>query len=545
MSESKGGDLRVIIADPLLPDGIETLRAAPGLAVEDHTETDRETLAGALEGAAALIVRSRTKVTADLLESADRLRVVGRAGVGVDNIDIPAATRRGIAVLNAPAANTQSTAELAFALLLAAARRITEADASIRAGEWRRKELRGIQLSGKTLGVIGLGRIGAEVVWRARAFGMRVVAHDPFVSAERASDLGVELASLDELLPACHAITVHVPLSEENRGFIGRKELAAMRRGSILVNAARGGLVDEAALAEALGSGHLGAAGLDVFETEPLPADSPLRDAPQLVFSPHLGASTYEAQRQVSRQIAISVRDALVDGDYSAALNAPFEAEDRDGAGPIMDLGYRLGRLLDGLEDAPPSRIDVRYGGPRDGVLGPLAASVAVGFLERRVDPPLNVVNALSIAAERGLEIVRVRTQAVGDYTNYVELSAATGRGRGRGTGRGRSGMVVGGALMGSRMEPRIVRVGTFRIETEPRGTCLLIRNQDRPGVIGAVGTVLGEANANIAEYHLARRKGGGQSFGVVRIDEELPAETLRLLEDLDGIEEVRQVNFD
>lgn len=541
MSESTDGDLRVIIADPLLPDGIETLRAAPGLAVEDHTESDREALRGALEGAAALIVRSRTKVTPDLIESADRLRVVGRAGVGVDNIDIPAATRRGIAVLNAPAANTQSTAELAFALLLAAARRITEADASIRAGEWRRKELRGIQLSGKTLGVIGLGRIGAEVVWRARAFGMRVVAHDPFVSADRASDLGVELASLDELLPACHAITVHVPLSEENRGFIGRRELAAMRPGSILVNAARGGLVDEAALAESLSSGHLGAAGLDVFETEPLPADSPLRDAPQLVFSPHLGASTYEAQRQVSRQIAISVRDALVDGDYSAALNAPFEAEDRDGAGPIMDLGYRLGRLLDGLEDAPPSRIDVRYGGPRDGVLGPLAASVAVGFLERRVDPPLNVVNALSIAAERGLEIVRVRTQAVGDYTNYVELSAASGRGRSRRAG----GMVVGGALMGSRMEPRIVRVGTFRIETEPRGTCLLIRNQDRPGVIGAVGTVLGEASANIAEYHLARRKGGGQSFGVVRIDEELPAETLRLLEDLDGIEEVRQVNFD
>ena len=536
MSESKGGDLRVIIADPLLPDGIETLRSAPGLVVEDHTESDRDALAGALEGASALIVRSRTKVTADLLESADRLRVVGRAGVGVDNIDVPAATRRGVAVLNAPAANTQSTAELAFALLLAAARRITEADASIRAGEWRRKELRGIQLSGKTLGVIGLGRIGAEVVWRARAFGMRVVAHDPYVSDERASDLGVELASLDELLPACHAITVHVPLSEENRGFIGRRELAAMRPGSILVNAARGGLVDEAALAEALGSGHLGAAGLDVFETEPLPADSPLRDAPQLVFSPHLGASTYEAQRQVSRQIAISVRNALVDGDFSAALNAPFEAEDRDGAGPIMDLGYRLARLLDGLEDAPPSRIEVRYGGTRDGVLGPLAASVAVGFLERRVDPPLNVVNALSIAAERGLEIVRVRTQASGDYTNYVGLSVDSARGK---------GMAVGGALMGSRMEPRVVHVGTFRIETEPRGTCLLIRNRDQPGVIGAVGTILGEAQANIAEYHLARRRGGGRSFGVVRIDEELPPEVLQALNDLDGVDEVRQVNFD
>ncbi|WP_423927470.1 phosphoglycerate dehydrogenase [Candidatus Palauibacter sp.] len=536
MSETAGVIQRLIVADPLLPEGLETLRATPGIVVEDLSEGDREGLLRALPGASALIVRSRTKVDADLIRAGDALRVVGRAGVGVDNIDIPEATRRGIAVLNAPAANTQSTAELAFALLLAAARRLPEADASIRDGEWRRKELRGIQLSGKTLGVIGLGRIGAEVAWRARAFGMRVIAHDPFVIAERASDLGVELADLGTLLPACHALTLHVPLSAENRGFIGRKEIAAMRRGAILINAARGGLVDEAALAEALVSGHLGAAGLDVFETEPLPADSPLRQAPQLVFSPHLGASTFEAQRQVSRQIAVSVRDALLKGDFSAALNAPFEAEDRDGAGPIMYLGRCLGRLLAGLDDAPPRRIEVRYGGPRDGVLGPLAASVAVGFLERRVDPPLNVVNALSIASERGLEITRLRTQAEGDYTNYVELSAAFGRNKRE---------VVGGALMGTAMDPRIVRVGTFRVDTVPVGICLFIRNRDQPGVIGAVGTLLGEANANIAEYHLARRRGGRRSFGVVRIDGELPPEVLRALNDLDGVDEVQQIQFD
>ncbi|WP_419163169.1 phosphoglycerate dehydrogenase [Candidatus Palauibacter sp.] len=536
MSGSTEGAQRLIIADPLLPDGLETLRAAPALVVEDLSEADRPTLLAALPGASALIVRSRTKVDAELLRTGDSLRVVGRAGVGVDNIDIPAATRRGIAVLNAPAANTQSTAELAFALLLAAARRLPEADASMRNGEWKRTELRGIQLSGKTLGVIGLGRIGAEVAWRARAFDMRVVGHDPFVNAERASDLGVELVDLATLLPASDAITLHVPLSAENRGFIGRKKIKAMRPGAILINAARGGLVDEAALAEGLTSGHLGAAGLDVFETEPLPADSPLRQAPRLVFTPHLGASTFEAQRQVSRQIAVSVRDALLEDDYSLALNAPFEAEDRDGAGPIMDLGRCLGRLLAGLADAAPRRIEVRYGGPRDGVLGPLAASVVVGFLERRVAPPLNVVNALSIAAERGLEITRVRTQAEGDYTNYVELRVASGR-----TGH----EVVGGALMGSRMEPRIVRVGTFRVDTEPSGTCLLIRNHDQPGVIGAVGTVLGAANANIAEYHLARRRGGRRSLGVVRIDGELPPEVLRGLNDLDAVEEVRQVNFD
>ena len=530
------GTTRLLIADPLLPDGLATLRAAPGLVVEDLSEGDREALLGALPGASGLIVRSRTKVDEELIGAGDSLRVIGRAGVGVDNIDIPAATRRGIAVLNAPAANTYSTAEMAFGLLLAAARRLPEADSSIRAGEWRRKELRGTQLSGKTLGVIGLGRIGAEVARRGRAFGMRVVAHDPFVNDERADDLGVELVDLDTMFGACHAISLHVPLSDENRGIIGRNEIAAMRPGVILVNAARGGLIDETALADGLATGQLGAAGLDVYETEPLPVDSPLRGAPHLVFTPHLGASTFEAQRQVSRQIAVAVRNALLEDDYSSALNAPFEAEDREGSGPIMILGRCLGRLLAGLGDAPPRRIEVRYGGPRDGVLGPLAASVAVGFLEHHVDPPLNVVNALSIAAGRGLEIARVRTQAVGDYTNYVELAATSGPAGAR---------IVGGALMGSQMEPRIVRVGTFSVDTVPRGTCLLIRNRDQPGVIGAVGTILGEANANIAEYHLARRRGGGRSLGVVRIDGEVPPEVLNGLRDLEAIDEVRQVIFD
>ena len=536
MSDPAGSPLRLLIADPLLPDGIATLRAAAGLVVEDLSEGDRDALLNALPGASALIVRSRTTVDAELMQAGESLRVIGRAGVGVDNIDIPSATRRGIAVLNAPAANTYSTAEMAFGLLLAAARRLTEADSSIRAGEWKRKELRGTQLSGKTIGVIGLGRIGAEVALRARAFGMRVVAHDPFVNLERAGDLGVELVDLETLLRMCDAITLHVPLTDENRGLIGRQEIAAMRPGVILVNAARGGLVDEAALAEGLASGQLGAAGLDVYETEPLPADSPLRGAPHLVFSPHLGASTFEAQRQVSRQIAVAVRDALLEDDYSGALNAPFEAEDRDGAGAIMKLGRCLGRLLAGLDDAPPRRIEVGYGGPRDGVLGPLAASVAVGFLEAHVDPPLNVVNALSIAAERGLEIARVRTQAVGDYTNYVELCATSAPGDER---------IVGGALMGIRMEPRIVRVGVFRVDTVPRGTCLLIRNRDQPGVIGAVGTVLGAANANIAEYHLARRRGGGRSLGVVRIDGQLPPDILRDLTELDAVDEVQQIVFD
>lgn len=532
---SSRGPKRLIVADPLLSDGLDVLREATGLAVEDHTEDDRGQLAHALHGAAGLIVRSRTKVDAELIQASDSLEVIGRAGAGVDNIDMAEATRRGIAVLNAPGANTFSTAELAFGLLIAAARRIGEADASVRAGEWRRKELRGSQLHGKTLGVIGAGRIGAEVARRARAFGMRVVAHDPYVTAERANELGIELLSLEELLPLANALTLHVPLSDENRGLIGREQIAALPKGAIVVNAARGGLVDEVALAEALTSGHLLAAGLDVYESEPLPEDSPLRPAPNLVFTPHIGASTIEAQREVSRQIAVAVRDALLLDDYQAALNAPYEAGDRDRTGPVMELGRRLGAVLAALEDGPHGRLEVRYAGSVDGVLRPLAAAAVEGFLRTRVAQPINVVNALSVATERGLEVARVRTGALADYTNYVELEASAGS----------ETVTVGGALLGDRQHPRIVKIGTFHVDTVPEGTLLLIRNRDVPGVIGEVGSKLGQAGVNIAEYHQSRRKAGGKALGVVTVDGEVPLNVLEDLRALPAVEEVRQVQFD
>jgi D-3-phosphoglycerate dehydrogenase len=314
-------ELRVIVADPLLPEGFDILREASGITVEDHTQDGPDELVRALVGAAGLIVRSRTKVDADLIRAGSSLQVIGRAGVGVDNIDIDEATRHGIVVLNAPAANTYSTVELAFALLLGSVRRIPEADASIRAGEWKRKELRGTQLAGKTMGIVGVGRVGGEMVRRAQSFGMRVLAHDPYVTEERRNELALDMKPLEELLRAAQIVTIHVPLADENRGLIGRSEIALMPAGSILINAARGGLVDEEALAEALVSGHLSAAGIDVFETEPLPDGSPLRKAPNLVMTPHIGAATVEAQREVSRQIAVSIRDALLLNDYQTALN--------------------------------------------------------------------------------------------------------------------------------------------------------------------------------------------------------------------------------
>lgn len=534
--DGAAGPKRLILADPLLAEGLDVLRSTTALAVEDHTNDDRAALAGALRGASGLIVRSRTKVDAELIDASDALEVIGRAGAGVDNIDMEAATRRGIAVLNAPAANTFSTAELAFALLLAVARRVPEADRSVRAGEWNRKGLRGTQLYGKRLAVLGAGRIGAEVIRRGRAFGMRVLAHDPYVTAERANDLGVELVGFEELLAAAEVLTIHVPLTEKNRGLIGAEELARMPAGALLVNAARGGLVDEAAVAEALGSGRLAGAGFDVYEREPLPPDSPLRRAPNLVLTPHIGASTAEAQREVSRQIAVAVRDALLSSDYQAALNAPYESGERGRVAPVMDLGRRLGTLLAQLDDGRRRRIEVRYGGTVAGVLRPLAAAALEGFLSPRVEPPINVVNALSIAAERGIEVARVRTGQVGDYTNHVELCASAADGG--------DAVTVGGALLGDGQHARIVRIGPFHVDTVPRGTVLLIRNRDVPGVIGEVGTKLGRAGVNIAEYHQARTEAGGDALGVVTVDGEVPRGVLEDLRSLAAVESVRQVIF-
>jgi D-3-phosphoglycerate dehydrogenase len=527
---------RLVLADPVVPEGLAVLEAEPGLRVEDHSESSRDELRAALHGAAGLIVRSRTRVDAELLEAADSLEVIGRAGVGVDNIDLEAATRRGIAVLNAPGGNTISTAELAFGLMLAAARRIAEGDRTVREGLWERKRLRGAQLQGKTLGVIGAGRIGTEVIRRGRAFGMEILVFDPYLTAERANDQGLDRVELDELLERADVVTLHVPLNDTTRGMIGTAELARMKDDAILVNAARGGLVDEGAVVEALSSGKLGAAALDVYAEEPLPAESPLRDAPNLVMTPHLGASTEEAQREVSREIARAILNALVSDDFGAALNAPHvSVADRGRMGPVLDLGTRLGRLLAALTDGCCQRLDVGYAGPLDSILRPLAAAALEGFLSSTVDISLNLVNALAIAGERGVDVGRVRIGEMADYTNYVELRALEGADE----------TIVGGALLGEGHHPRIVRIGGFHVDTVPEGVLLLVRNRDVPGVIGEVGTMLGAAGINIGEYHLGRKAAEGRALGVITVDDELPSEVIADLRALPAVEEVLQVAFD
>ena len=432
---------------------------------------------------------------------------MGRAGVGVDNIDMEVATRRGVAVLNAPGGNTHSTAELAFALLLAAARRIPEADRSIREGRWDRKALRGQQLHGKILGVIGAGRIGSEVARRGRAFGMRVVAYDPYLSGERATQERLQRVELDELLAEADFVTLHVPLTDATERMIGEAELGRMKP----------------------------TAALDVYTREPLPDDDPLRDAPNLVMTPHVGAATAEAQREVAIEIARRVRDALLTGDLTAALNVPsIDPEERARLEPILELTRRLGMLLAVLTEGRCERLEVRYAGPLRRVLRMLAAAALEGYLRSTVASPLNLVNALTIAAERGIDVARVRTPRIADYANYVELTAK----------RGARDEVVGGSLV-AEGHWRLVRIGPYHVDVVPRGNLVLVDNRDVPGVIGEVGSMLGRAGVNIAEYHLCRREAGGEALGVIRTDSPLAEELLRALAALPSVTAVRQVVLD
>jgi len=535
MASGKQAVKRIVVADPLSEEGLALLRAEGGLEVADVSGEPKEALATAIRDAEGLIVRSETQVDLALLERAERLEVIGRAGAGVDNIDMEAATRRGVAVLNAPGGNTHSTAELAFALLLAAVRRIPEADRSIREGRWDRKTLRGQQLHGKILGVIGAGRIGSEVARRGRAFGMRVVAYDPYLSGERATQERLQRVELDELLAEADFVTLHVPLTDATERMIGEAELARMKPTAVLVNAARGGIVDQGALAEALRAGGIAAAALDVYAREPLPDDDPLRDAPNLVMTPHLGAATAEAQRKVAIEIARSVREALLTGDLTAALNVPsIDPEERARLEPILELALRLGVLLAVLTEGRCERLEVRYAGPLRRVLRMLAAAALEGYLRSTVASPLNLVNALTIAGERGIDVARVRTRRIADYANYVELTAK----------RGGRDEVVGGSLV-AEGHRRLVRIGPYHVDVVPRGNLVLVDNRDVPGVIGEVGSVLGRAGVNIAEYHLCRREAGGEALGVIRTDSPLAEELLRALAALPSVVAVRQVVLD
>ncbi|MGD2069624.1 MAG: phosphoglycerate dehydrogenase [Gemmatimonadota bacterium] len=529
------GRYTVVVADRVSPSGLGSLLEDDRFEVLLAHDWEPGRVEEALARAHGLVVRSGTRVTRRLLGRAPVLEVVGRAGVGVDNIDLEAATERGVAVLNAPAGNTVSAAELAMALVLSTVRRIPEADRTIREGRWERSRFAGVELRGKTLGLVGAGRIGGEVARRARAFGMVVVVHDPWLTDERADDLGVARMELDALLGRADVVSLHVPLTDETRGMIDADRIGRMKAGAFLVNASRGGVVDEHALARALVDGRLGGAALDVYAEEPLPEDSPLRAAPGLVLTPHLGASTAEAQKLVAEEIAGAVRDALLQGDLSRALNAPrIGGEALRRLRPVFELGERIGRLAAVLSTGGSRGVEVRYHGVADEAVKPLASHALKGFLGVILGADqVNFVNAPHLARARGIGLATHHLARRTDYTEFVEVLVAAEGGRVR----------VAGALLGEG-HPRIVRIDEYHVDITPRGSLVVLRNRDVPGVIGRVGTLLGSLRLNIAEYHQARLSEGGEALAVVAVDGAVGREVVTALEALDEVLEARSVNL-
>jgi D-3-phosphoglycerate dehydrogenase / 2-oxoglutarate reductase len=510
---------KVLVADSISQRGVDELARDHAVEVTVKTGLNECELIEAISPFSALVVRSQTKVTADILKAGSKLRVVGRAGVGVDNVDVETATRRGIVVLNAPGGNTVSTAEHAFSLLLCAARKIPQADANVRSKRWDKKNFEGVELYDKTLGVIGMGRIGTELTRRAIAFGMRVVAYDPYLSATRARSLQVELVDeLDDLLTGADFISLHTPLTAETRHILDAERLAKTKRGVRVINCARGGLIDEAALAQALRDGQVASAALDVFETEPLPVDSPLRDAPNLVLTPHLGASTAEAQESVGVEIAQSIRAVLLEGTIRNAVNMPnLDAKTLAIIGPHLRFGEKLGKFLSQIAPKRAESLNINYSGKVNEVdTTAITRAVLKGFLQTAGGSEVNEVNAPAFAEALGLKVSESRLSAPGDYTDMLELSAV---------GEGKT-VSVGGAFFGA--TPRIVSINSRPVEARTHGVVLVLENADRPGMVGRIGTLLGEHGVNIATMSLSRNQAGGTALTVLNLDTAPGEELLR-----------------
>lgn len=506
--------MKVLVADKISPKGVAWLRQQPGLEIVEAYGSSPAKLLELVKDVHAIAVRSESKITAEVLAAAPVLKVVGRAGVGVDNVDVEAANERGVIVMNTPGGNTISTAELTFTHLLCAARPVPQAAQSMRDGKWDRKSYSGLELLRKTLGIVGLGRIGSEVAKRAQAFGMRVLAFDPYLAPSRAKAMQVEAVALDELYAQSDFITVHMPLTDDTHYMIDEAALAKMKKGVRLVNCARGGIIKESALIAALKSGHVAWAGLDVFEEEPLPADSELRKLPNVALTPHVAASTAEAQDAVGVEIAEQIADVLNGGVIRNAVNMPsIDAAALKILGPYLDLGAKLGALVQQIGPRQVSGLRITYWGrivELDN--NSITRAIQRGFLRRISGEEVNFVNAPVLLQRLGVLLEVVRSSGESDYTELIQVEA---------TGADGTVTSASGTLIGKNGEPRIVGINGREVDVAAEGKLLVLENVDQPGMVGTVGTLLGKDNVNIADMSLSRLTPGGTAYMVVRVDTE------------------------
>jgi D-3-phosphoglycerate dehydrogenase len=532
--------MKILVCDPVSPKGIALMQQRPGFEVVVLPKRLSEVeLLPLVRDVAAMVVRSETKVTRKVIEAAPKLRVVGRAGVGIDNVDVEAATQHGVVVMNTPGGNTVSTAELSFAMILSLARKVPQACASMTAGKWDRKQFQGTELAGKTLGVLGLGRIGSEVAKRAAAFGMRVLGYDPFLTDARAESLGIELlADLDEVYRDADFITVHMPVTDQTRGMLNSAAFAKMKPKVCLVNCARGEIIVESDLLAALDSGKVAAAALDVYATEPLPAEHPFRKHPAITLTPHLGASTHEAQEKCGLEVAEVITAYLLTGEVRNAVNLPYlDAKTYEQIKPYVTLGEKLGKLLAQLAPAQVDRLHITFGGKAQELpnIDPVTRAVLLGFLSRASVKDLNNVNVRSIASTLGLTVEEKRSNEPVTFNEWLHVQAFRGP---------EKVISAGGTFFGSPDNPRIVRLFSRPTEIVPSGVVLLLGNKDRPGMVGYLGTLLGRYKVNIASMSLSRDTAGGQALTVLNLDSVPPQEVLDEIQKDPDIRNVKVVEL-
>lgn len=532
--------MKVLVCDPISTRGIALLQQRPEFEVVVLPKRlPEQELLPLVADVTAMVVRSETKVTKAVIAAAPQLRVVGRAGVGVDNVDVEAATQRGVVVMNTPGGNTTSTAELTFAMILGLARKLPQAAASMAAGKWDRKQFQGAEVMGKTLGILGLGRIGGEVARRALAFGMRVLAYDPFTSEARARELGIGLVSeVDMVFRDADFITVHMPATDQTRGMLNAAAFAKMKPKVCLVNCARGEIMVEADLIAALDSGKVAGAALDVFPVEPLAEDHPYRKHPGIVLTPHLGASTQEAQEKCGIEVAEVIAGYLLTGEVRNAVNLPYlDARTYEEVRPYLTLGGKLGKFLSQLAPADADRLHITYGGKARDLpnIDPITRAILLGFLSRASVKDLNNVNVRSVAATLGLTVEEKRSAEPVTFNEWLHVQVFR---------NGEKVISAGGTFFGSPDNPRIVRVYSQPTEIVPTGVVLLLRNKDRPGIVGRIGTMLSNQSINIASMSLSRDAVGGQAMTVLNLDSVPPPGVMQQILDDPDISNVKVVEL-